>query len=85
MDLLQKIFSICRVRLDGGCFDRTGTGDMELASFQELEHELLCSLHQRGLRGILIHTRNIGRSQGRQYSTEKTSNNSIASDYADGQ
>ena len=40
---------------------------------------------RRELRGIMISTHNIGRSRGMQYSTEKTSNDSIASYYTDGQ
>ena len=40
---------------------------------------------RRGLRGIIISTHNIGRSQGRQYSMEKMNKDSIASSYTDGQ
>ena len=40
---------------------------------------------KRGLRGIMISTHNVGGAPGRQYSTEKTSSDSIASYYADGQ
>ena len=40
---------------------------------------------RRGLRGILISTHNVGEARGRQYNTEKTSSDSIASYYADGQ
>ena len=39
----------------------------------------------KGLKGIMIRTHNIGGTQRRQYSTEKTSSDSIASYYADGQ
>ena len=34
---------------------------------------------RKGLRGTIINTYNIGRSLGRQYSTEKTRNDAIAS------
>ena len=40
---------------------------------------------RRGLRVIKISTHNIGGVQGRKYSTEKTSSDSMASYYADGQ
>ena len=39
---------------------------------------------RRGKRGIITITHNIGRSRGRQYSTETTCSDSIASYYADG-
>ena len=38
---------------------------------------------RRGLRGIMISTHNVGRPQRRQYGTEKTSNDTIASYYSD--
>ena len=40
---------------------------------------------RRGLRGIMSSTHNVGGSQGRQYSTEKTSRDSVASYYTDRQ
>ena len=40
----------------------------------------------REIRGIMISTHNVGSvAQGRQYSTEKTGSDSIASYYTDGQ
>ena len=39
----------------------------------------------RGIRGITISTHNMGGTQGRQHNTEKTSNDFIASYYANGQ
>ena len=40
-------------------------------------------LGRRGLRGIIINTHNIGKSRERLCSVEKTSNNPIASYYAE--
>ena len=41
---------------------------------------------QGGKMGIMISTHNVmGGARGRQYNTEKTSSDSIASHYADGQ
>ena len=40
---------------------------------------------RRVLRGIMISTHNVGGPRGRQYSTEKTSGDSSASYYTDGQ
>ena len=39
----------------------------------------------RGLRGIMISTHGVGGSWGKQCSTEKTSSDSVASYYTDGQ
>ena len=40
----------------------------------------------RGKKGIMISTHNVGGgAQGKQYSTEKMSSDSVASYYADGQ
>ena len=39
----------------------------------------------RGLRGVMIGTRGVGGSWGRQCSTEKASSDSVASYYTDGQ